>query len=73
MQFFGRHTQSKGYTEHVGKVIDIDKTFKLVMAIALDPSSGYKEGIIRCITSRKGNVETSGYIDRSELHTIKGD
>ena len=42
------------------------------MAIALDPRKNYKEGIIRCITSREGNVQIKGYVDRSELHKING-
>ena len=42
------------------------------MAIAIDPRTNYKEGIIRCITSREGNVQIKGYVDRSELHKVKG-
>jgi len=42
------------------------------MAIALDPKKKYKEGIIRCITNRQGNVQIKGYIDRSELYKING-
>src|ERR1039457_3842369 len=42
------------------------------MAIALDPKKNYKEGILRCITSREGNVQIKGYVDRSELHKING-
>ncbi len=63
----------KLYTEHKGKVIETDKRYTHVMAIALDPSSGYKRGIVRCITSREGDVEVSGYVDRSEIHHIFGD
>jgi hypothetical protein len=62
----------KSYIQHVGKVIETDNRFKHVMAITLNPMTNYKEGIIRCITSRKGNVQVKGYIDRSELYTIKG-
>lgn len=47
--------------------------FKHVMAIALDPITNYKEGIIRCITSREGSVQIKGYVDRSELFRVKGD
>jgi hypothetical protein len=43
------------------------------MAIALDPRTGYKEGVIRCIVSREGDVEVSGYIDRSEIHHVSID
>jgi len=62
----------KSYIQHVGRVIEIDNRFKHVMAITLDPRTNYKEGIIRCITSREGNVEIKGYIDRSELYKVKG-
>lgn len=43
------------------------------MALTLDSSSGYTKGLIRCITSRVGNVEIKGYVDRSQLYTISGD
>jgi len=62
----------KFYTEHEGRVIEIDNKFSHVMAISLDPRTEYKEGIIRCITSREGDVTVKGYIDRSELHKIIG-
>ncbi len=60
----------KAYFEHSGKVVGTDGRFKHVMAIALDPSREYKEGVIRCITSREGDVEVSGYIDRSEIFRV---
>jgi hypothetical protein len=60
------------YVEHSDRAVE-DARFSHMMALALDPSSAYKKGIIRCITSREGNVEISGYIDRSELYTISGD
>lgn len=62
----------KLYREHEGRVINTDNKFSHVMAIALDPRTNYKEGVIRCITSRKGDVSVGGYIDRSELYKIKG-
>jgi len=42
------------------------------MAIALDPRSGYKEGVLRCITHREGDVAVSGIIDHSELRKVTG-
>src|ERR1035437_5687966 len=60
----------KAYFEHPGKVVETGGRFKHVMAIALDSSRGYKEGVIRCITSREGDVGVSGYVDRSELFRI---
>jgi len=63
----------KGYIEHPGKVVEVGGKFEHVMAIALDSRSGYKDGVIRCITNRSGDVATSGYIDRSVLHKVHGD
>ncbi len=65
--------KSTPYIQHVGKVIETGGKFTHVMAVALDPISNYKEGIIRCITSREGDVTVSGYVDRSEIWKIKGD
>ena len=62
----------KLYLQHKGKVVNIDSQFSHVMAIALDPRTNYREGVIRCITSREGDVTVSGYIDRSELHKAVG-
>ncbi|MFA5745028.1 MAG: hypothetical protein WC887_02335 [Candidatus Paceibacterota bacterium] len=57
------------YTEHSGKAVE-DKRFSHMMAITLNPNSGYKEGIIRCVTSREGDLEIKGYVDRSELRLV---
>ena len=62
----------KAYIEHPGKVVE-DGRFKYMMALALNPLSGYKEGIIRCITSREGDVQVRGYVDRSQLYATSGD
>jgi hypothetical protein len=61
------------YVQHEGKVVNTGGRFTHVMAIALDPRSGYREGVIRCITSREGDVTVKGYGDRSQLYRIKGD
>lgn len=58
------------YIQHKSKVINTDSKFTHVMAIALDPRTSYKEGVVRCITSREGDVTVSGYVDRSELHKV---
>jgi hypothetical protein len=63
----------KYYIEHEGKILETDNRFKHVMAITLDPRTNYKEGIIRCITNREGDVQIKGYSDRSELYKISGD
>ncbi len=64
--------ESKAYVEHTGRAVE-DNRFSHMMAITLDPRSAYKRGVIRCITSREGNVAEEGYIDRSELYTVSGD
>jgi hypothetical protein len=61
-----------GYIEHEGKAVVTDGRFAHVMAIALDPRSKYTEGVIRCITSREGDVKVKGYVDRSVLHLVHG-
>lgn len=63
----------RGYVEHPGKAVEMDETFEHVMAITLDPHADYKDGVIRCITSRSGDIATSGYIDRSVWHAVHGD
>lgn len=64
--------KSLAYFEHPNRAVEDDQ-FSHMMAITLDPSLGYKEGIIRCITSREGDVEIKGYVDRSQLYTISSD
>lgn len=65
--------RSRGYIEHPGKAVETGGKFEHVMAITLDPRSSYKEGVIRCITSRVGDVATFGYVDRSALYKAHGD
>lgn len=66
-------SMQKPFLQHADKAVDSAGKFNHVMAIALDPRSNFREGVIRCITSREGDVETKGYIDRSELYKISGD
>jgi hypothetical protein len=61
---------TKGYIEHPGRVVDAGGKFEHVMAISLDPRTGYKEGVIRCVKSREGDVATAGFIDRSALYKV---
>lgn len=68
--YFG---MEKLYVQHKGKVVEINNKFKLVMAITLDPKSGNKKGIIRCVVNREGDVTVKGYTDRSELHLLYGE
>ena len=63
---------SELYIEHESRVVNADNQFKHVMAIALDPRTDYKEGVIRCITSRSGDLAFKGNLDRSELHKVSG-
>ncbi len=62
----------KSYVQHNSNVVNTSSQFVHIMAIALDPRNQYQEGVIRCITSREGDLTMSGYIDRSELHKAKG-
>jgi hypothetical protein len=64
--------KAKAYFQHSGKVVVTGNRFKHVMAITLDPRSGNREGVIRCIISREGEEGIAGQIDRSVLHKIKG-
>jgi hypothetical protein len=57
--------------EMPGRCVIADNRFKHVMAIALNPQSNYKDGIVRCIVKRDGDVQKLGYIDRSKLFKIK--
>lgn len=63
---------SKTYIEHKGKAVETDARFKHVMAIALDPRANYLEGVVRCITSREGDVAKKGFLDRSILAKVRG-
>ncbi len=65
-------TDNSKYIEHEGKAVIPDARFKHVMSITLDPRTNYQEGVIRCITSRDGDIAIKGTVDRSELHRIKG-
>ncbi|MEP6795524.1 MAG: hypothetical protein ABJB16_14440 [Saprospiraceae bacterium] len=62
---------TKNYFEHPGKAIAAGAGFEHVMSVALNSRGGYKEGMIRCITSREGDLQVAGYIDRSELHKVQ--
>jgi hypothetical protein len=64
---------SGAYIEHPGKVMEKDERFQYVMAVALNPVFGYREGIVRCITSRSADLQFEGNIDRSELHKVAGE
>jgi len=63
----------KNYLEHREKAVETKEKFKHVIALTLNPKANYKEGVIRCITSRKGDIEKKGYIAKSLLYKIKGD
>ncbi len=65
--------KQKNYFEHEGRAVEANENFKHVMAVALNPTTDYVGGVIRCITRRDGDVAISGFTDRSELHTLKAD
>lgn len=55
------------------RVVEATGEYKHVMAVTLDPRTGNTEGVVRCIASREGSVDTYGYVDRSELHRLHCD
>ncbi len=59
--------KSKIYFEHPDVAVKADDRFEHVMALTLNPRSGHKDGVVRCIMNRKG------YIDKSELYKVKAD
>lgn len=63
---------NKIYTEHSGKVAEAGGRFEHVMAITLDPRTEYKNGVIRSILSRTGDLFVSGSLDRSALYKVSG-
>lgn len=65
--------KKKIYPRQGEKVVEAIDGYKHVMALALDPRSGNTEGVVRCIASREGSVDTYGYVDRSELHKLHSD
>ena len=64
---------SMTYIQHPGRVLTAGAGFSHVMALALDPRTKYRDGVIRCITSRAGDLTVKGYVDRSVLHKVKSD
>ncbi len=62
--------KKKVYPKQGEKVVEAIGDYKHVMALTLDPHTGNKEGVVRCIASREGSVDTYGYVDRSELHRL---
>lgn len=60
------------YPKQGEKVVEAVGGYKHVMALALDPRTENNEGVVRCIASREGSVDTLGYVDRSELHRLYG-
>ena len=63
----------KAYEQQEGKVVDAGGRFEHVMALTLNPLSHDTDGVIRCITSREGDVKVKGYIDRSKLYRVTGE
>jgi hypothetical protein len=73
MEQYESEEKKKIYPKQGEKVVEAIGDYKHVMALTLDPRTGNKEGIVRCIASREGNVDTYGYVDRSELHRLHSD
>ncbi len=60
------------FTQPDNRVIDSSSN-RHVMALTLDSSTAYRRGLLRCITSRIGDVSIKGYIDKSKLYQVEGD
>lgn len=48
------------------------KQFKHIMALTLDPTAKYRQGVIRCIIDREGSIDTKGFKDQSLLYGVSG-
>jgi hypothetical protein len=59
------------YEQLPGKVLEAGERFEHVMALATNPTDR-REGIVRCITSRTGDVAVRGFTDRSKLYAVSG-
>lgn len=57
------------FIQHKGSVID-KGIFKHVMALSLNPVD-HKQGVVRIVKSRVGDLQVLGYIDRSELYLVE--
>jgi hypothetical protein len=57
----------QAYIQNKGKVISKNSQFKHVMALCLNTKTNHRNGLLRCITSRKGNVKYKGFVDKSKL------
>lgn len=64
------HQNTRLYEQLPGVAVDPKKRFKHVMALALNPKTNFNDGMIRCITSREGSIDVSGFVDHSELHVV---
>lgn len=64
------YEMKKAVIQHEGKVVE-DKRFNHMMALSLNPKTDYNDGVIRCITDRKGEVHIKGFVDKSKLYKVK--
>lgn len=70
MEQYESEKKQNTYPKQGEKVVEAIGDYKHVMALTLDPRTGNTEGVVRCIVSREGSVDTFGYVDRSELHRL---
>jgi hypothetical protein len=47
--------------------------YEHIMALHFDPRKESDLGVVRCIESRTGEVDVSGFVDRSRLHLIEAE
>lgn len=62
--------EDKFYFQNKAEVVKKDGQFEHLMALTLSAKDDNREGIIRCIKSRDGEVDKKGFIDKSDLHKI---
>jgi hypothetical protein len=55
----------------VEPVIVADDPCTHIMALHFDPRTAHDYGVIRCIVSREGSVEVSGFVDRSQVSLVE--
>lgn len=61
---------NKPYKQSDSKVLESIQPIKHVMALNLNPKTNYKDGLVRCVVDRSGNISQDGFVDRSELRLV---
>ncbi len=62
-------SEQNAYIKHKGRIVE-KGDFEHVFSLTLDPTD-QRQGLLRCITSREGDLTVKGYRDRSVLHKVR--